>query len=219
MCRNDDNCPSMSVPSLKRASLEDSETGCAEELPSSKKARELQITQGVEEAPAFNITCKARKSTVTFSLKDDVFEISQPTIEEKKYMHMSREDQHTILLEISDALRRFASYEQEQDEGLCAFDQYENDIMELGLERIVEQQSSDRIQRVKSAICVILQHQRQSQLRHPSKKQQAYTMSESWLQKHYRPFSQLSAKLARSRGLLDQEMAPSLFPRQIVMSR
>eukprot|EP00536_Pseudo-nitzschia_multiseries_P002602 jgi/Psemu1/301459/fgenesh1_kg.35_\ len=223
MCRNDDTPSAKVIPKyLKRASSsEDSATDCAEELHNSKKAREFQITQLVAGAPESKSIRKVRKPTVTFSSEIDVFEISRPTVEEKKYMHMTREDQKLIILEISDALRRFASYEQQQQQqGHCSCDEHENDLKELGLERIVEQQCSDRIDRVKSAICVILQHQRHSQQsRNASEKQQTHAMTESWLQKHYRPFSQLSAKLARSRGLRDQEMAPSLFPRQIIMAR
>ena len=134
-------------------------------------------------------------------------------------MHMSKEDQKTILLEVSDGLRRFELYEQQQKEDLHTDYQYDKSIEELGLERIVEQQNSERLKRVKSAICVILKRQRQSQLFKSFKKQQMQKINESWLQKHYRPFSELSAKLARNRGLRDQEMAPSHFPMQIVMSR
>lgn len=222
---------------LKRASsCEDSATQEREELHNSKKTRESELldpttTTTTRLSANSSNSNNTRKPTVTFSSTNDVFEISRPTREEKKYMHMSQGDQHQILLEISEALRR----EQQQQEAFysytgdhhhCDNNNNNNTIEELCLERIVEQQSSDRLERVKSGVCVILQRQRTQSQRFESssstntKRQQAQLLlDESWLQKHYRPFSEVSSKLARSRGLRDQEMAPSLFPRLIVMSR
>lgn len=221
---------------LKRASsCEDSATQEREELHNSKKTRESELldpttTTTTRLSANSSNSNNTRKPTVTFSSTNDVFEISRPTREEKKYMHMSQGDQHQILLEISEALRR----EQQQQEAFYSYtgdhhhcdNNNNNTIEELCLERIVEQQSSDRLERVKSGVCVILQRQRTQSQRFESssstntKRQQAQLLlDESWLQKHYRPFSEVSSKLARSRGLRDQEMAPSLFPRLIVMSR
>lgn len=208
------------VKSLKRASSnEDCATQGREELCNNKKRGEFKILDRTSRISGITSNNNTRESTVTFSSKNDVFEISRPTKKENQNMHMSKEDQKTILLEVSDGLRRFELYEQQQKEDLHTDYQYDKSIEELGLERIVEQQNSERLKRVKSAICVILKRQRQSQLFKSFKKQQMQKINESWLQKHYRPFSELSAKLARNRGLRDQEMAPSHFPMQIVMSR
>ncbi|VEU41080.1 unnamed protein product [Pseudo-nitzschia multistriata] len=194
-----------------------SDEGCAtrprEDLLDSKKIRDFPGRQ------VSSIKHNIRKPTVTFSSKNDVFEIPRPTNEEKKYMHMSSEDQRKTIVEIADALRRLESYERKQNEASYYADETQHDdkmIEELGLERIVEQQRSDRLDRVKSAIFVILQRQRQSKILQSSKK---LNIDEQWLKEHYRPFSELAAKLARSRGLRDEEMAPSLFPRLIVMAR
>ena len=147
---------------------------------------------------------KNKRLCVTFSAKTDVFEISRPTQEEKIEMHMSKEDQKLIIREISTAMRRF--------------DLDESYIGDLGLEKIIEQQDLERTKRIKSAICVILQRQRQSRIFDASK-DQIQILNDLWLEKHYRPFSKVSADLARSRGLQDQEKSPYLFPRKIVMSR
>jgi len=145
-----------------------------------------------------------RKRTVTFSSKSDVFEIARRTREEKKDMHMSPEDQRLIIRDISIVVSRF-----KRDEQL---------IEDLGLDRIVEQQDPKRMERVKSAIFAILQRQRQSKL-FPSSKKSTQSLTEVWLEKYYRPSSKLSANLARSRGLQDQETTPFLCPRKIVMAR
>lgn len=231
---------------LKRASsCEDSSTykESEEEVHNNKKAREVERVVPQRASRRTRTSTNKNKLTVTFSTKNDVFEISRLNQREKNDVHMSKEDQNLILREILDAMRSFdSSSEQQQQQGMiygnvdCRNDN-DYDIKELGLERILEQQNSDRLERVKSAICVILQRQRQSQLQLQSQSQsqllksfsttprekenqtQTININELWLKKHYRPFSELSAKLARSRGLRDQEMAPSLIPRKIVMSR
>jgi len=145
-----------------------------------------------------------RQLTVTFSLKNDVFEIARRTSEEKSDMHMSPEDQRLIIREISNAVRR-----------VKCDDQF---IADFGLNRIIEQQDPERLLRVRSAILAVLQRQRQSRL-FPSSKKGMQTINEVWLEKYYRPFSKVSANLARSRGLEDQEFFPFFTPRKIVMSR
>jgi len=202
---------------LKRAS---SFEGCAPkyemEVHNSKKAREVDTENRSPRPPKNNN--RNGKLTVTFSSKNDVFEISRRTKEEKNDMHMSKEEQQLILREISNAMRRFYCDEPQQQLGVHDDDCNNKCIEDLGLERLVEQQKSERIERVKSAIYVILQCQWQTKIFNSSKNQ-IETINEVWLEKHYRPFSKVSANLARSRALRDQEMAPSLFPRAIVMAR
>lgn len=187
------------------------------EVHCSKKAREETT-----DTTTTNRTQKKNKRNgklgVTFSSKNEVFEITKPTKEERDDMHMSREDQKLIIREISKAIRRLDDDEAaRQNGGFHDSDSDGKSIEDLGIERIVEQQDSERVQRVKSAIRVILQRQRQSKLfRH---QQQQIIIDDVWLEKHYRPFSKVSANLARSRGLHDQEMAPFLTPRKMVMSR
>jgi len=147
---------------------------------------------------------RKEKLNVTFSFKNDVFEIARRTSEEKHDMHMSPEDQRLIIREITNAMGRLK----------CD----KRFIEDLGLDRIVEQQDHQRMVRVKSAILAVLQRQRQSK-RSPSSKKETQTINEVWLEKHYRPFSKVSANLARSRGLEDQEKVPFFTPRKIIMSR
>lgn len=204
---------------LKRASSSFDERATKYEsgVHNSKKAREVKITSVPTTRTPKNNNRK-EKLIVTFSSKDDIFEITRYTKEEKNEMHMSKEDQRLILREISNAIRRFDCDMPQQHESIHDDDSNNKCIEDLGLERIVEQQDSGRMKRVKSAICVILQRQRQSKL-FKSSKNQMQTINEVWLEKHYRPFSKISANLARNRGLRDQEMAPYLFPRKIVMLR
>ena len=191
------------VEYLKRdSSFERCATKSKEEVHNIKKFKGMHHskTSTVEQEN----TKRNRQLTVTFSLKNDVFEIGRRTSEEKNDMHMSPEDQRLIIREISNAMRRFQ----------CD-DQFTADF---GLDRIIEQQDPERILRVKSAILAVLQRQRQSKL-FPSSKKATQIINEVWLEKHYRPFSKISANLARSRGLEDQEFVPFLSPRKIVMSR
>lgn len=239
---------------LKRAS---SSEDCAaskeeeaekEEVHNNKKAREVETTTTNN---SNRNNSNSNKLTVTFSSKnDEVFEIARRTKEEKSDMHMTREDQDLILRDIVEAMRRFNNNNNNDSDNHSDKNNDNNDndnynnIKKLGLEGIMEQQDSDRIERVKSAVCVILKRQRKlkSQLlllksitlsatnnknnnmhknknMHNNNNISQININESWLKKHYRPFSELSAKLARNRGLRDQEMAPSPIPRKIVMSR
>jgi len=191
------------VDYLKRdSSFEQSAPEYETEVHNSKKARVAETADARTGASKNNT--RNEKLNVTFSSSNDVFEITRRTDEEKNDMHMSKEDQRFIIRGIVNDIRRF-----DCDEQL---------IEERGLERLVEQQASERIERVKSAICVILQRQRQSKLFYTTKKQ-IQIINEGWLEKHYRPFSKVSANLARTRGLRDQERAPSFYPRKIIMSR
>ena len=164
--------------------------------------------KGIDKPPISTIKPEDRKRkkklSVTFSFKNDIFEIARHTSEEKNDMHMSQEDQRLIIREITNAMSRFKCDEQF--------------IEDLGLDRIVEQQNPQRMVRVKSAILAVLQQQRQSKCFSSSKKE-TQTIDEVWLEKHYRPFSKVSANLARSRGLEDQELVPFFTPRKILMSR
>lgn len=212
---------------LKRASssFDEHVTSYEAEVHNSKKAREFKPTvmaitsRTPNNNNNYNNNHRKEKLIVTFSSKDDIFEITRPTKEEKNDMHMSKEDQRLILREISNAIRRFDRDEPQRDDNIHDDDSNNKCIEDLGLERIVEQQDSGRMKRVKSAICVILQRQRQSKLFQASENPTKKTINEGWLEKHYRPFSKISANLARNRGLRDQEVAPYLFPRKIVMSR
>jgi len=159
-----------------------------------------------------------RKLSVTFSTKNDIYEISRRTKEEKVDMHMSREDQKLIIQEMSNAMHRYYFEEQNQLKGVYVDDSNRKCIEDLGLERIIEQQDAGRIKRMKSAVYVILQRQRKSRL-FDSCEKETKSIDENWLQKHYRPLSKTSANLARSRGIRDQEMSPYLFPRKNVMVR
>merc|ERR1712207_23498 len=191
------------VEYLKRDSASEGyATKSKDELNNTKKSR------GIDYSEISTIkqkkTKRNRHLSVTFSSKNDVFEIARRTSEEKNDMHMSPEDQRLIIREISNAMRRFK----------CD-DQF---ITDFGLDRIIEQQHPERILRVKSAILAVLQRQRQSKL-FPSSKKATQIINEVWLEKHYRPFSKVAANLARSRGLEDQEFVPFLSPRKIIMSR
>lgn len=145
-----------------------------------------------------------RRLTVTFSVKNDVFEIARRNSEEKNDMHMSPEDQRLIIREITKAMRQFECDEES--------------FKDLGINRLVEQQDPKRIARVRSAILAVLQRQRQSKL-FPSSNKMTQTINEVWLEKHYRSYSKISANLARNRGLEDQELVPFYTPRKLVMSR
>jgi len=200
---------------LKRnSSFEDCESKEEITVHSSKKARELEISN----VRVATNKKRTRKSIVRFASETKVFEITRPTKEEKKDMHMTKQDQTSIILEVTNALRRLQSNEQSKLEGGFLHDERDRIIEEMGIERIVEQQNPDRIDRVKSAVSVVLQHQRQSKL-FDVHKNRSEILNEAWLEKHYRQFSNHAAKLARSRGLRDQERAPSLYPRRIVMAR
>jgi len=206
---------------LKRASssFDERVTKYEAEVHNNKKAKDVKTTGMPTTSRTPNNNNRKEKLIVTFSSKDVIFEITRPTKEEKNDMHMSKEDQRLILREISNAIRRFDCDEPQQHDNIHDDDSNNKCIEDLGLERIVEQQDSGRMKRVKSAICVILQRQRQSKLFQLSENPMQQTINEGWLEKHYRPFSKISANLARNRGLRDQEMAPYLFPRKIVMSR
>jgi hypothetical protein len=137
-------------------------------------------------------------------------------------MHMTKEDQRIIIQEISDAIRRCNS-----DDLLPPHDGDDSDnkfIEEKGIQRILQQQELARVNRVRNAKNAILQRQQQSKLFRRSQMYYFPTehreiINESWLEKHYRPFSKVSSDLARSRGLEDQEMAPYLTPRKMFMVR
>lgn len=200
---------------LKRnSSFEDCDS--KEEIPvhSSKKARELKASDVI----VVRNKKRTRKSIVRFASETEVFEITRPTKEEKKDMHMSKQDQTSIILEVTETLRRLQCNQQSQPEGPFLHDERDRIIEEMGIERIVEQQNPDRIDRVKSAVSVVLQHQHRSKFFN-AQENQSEIINEAWLEKHYRQFSKHAAELARSRGLRDQEMAPSLYPRRIVMAR
>merc|ERR1712176_406051 len=95
---------------------------------------------------------------------------------EKKNMYMNKEDQKLILREVVTAMRRFHDLD-------------ESSIEDLGLEWIVENQGVERKKRMKSAIDVVLQRQRQFRILNPSKSK---ILNDLWLDKHYRPFSKVS---------------------------
>jgi len=220
----EEQSPTMPVGNyLKRSS---SFEGCATESEAgahnSKKARE----ENTPDTPAKSKKSNKRKGNwrVRFSLSENkVFEVERPTREEKINMHMTKEDQRGIIEEVSNAIRRADRDDLQQHNGADDSDSNKF-IEELGIERILQQQEIERTTRVKSAICVILQRQLQARLFRRSQffytsTEQTKIIDENWLEKHYRPFSKKSSDLARSRGLQDQEMAPYLFPRKIVMSR
>jgi len=116
-----------------------------------------------------NKNSRIGKRTVTFSSKIDVFEITRPTIVEKLDMHMSRADQQAILREISSTIRKIAF--DNQFEGVYN-DEHNNKLLdELCLKRIVDQQGPERINRIKSALCVILRRQQQHRLSNSSEKE------------------------------------------------
>ena len=206
--------PTMAVGNyLKRSSSFESFQDC---LPQNEAGINKTTRDDPEKSP--NTNQRKGKKRVRFSTeRNEIFEITRPTRAEKLDMHMSKEDQKLIIREISNAIRRFDKEDRPQ----------QNDhkfIQELGIERILQQQEAARIDRVKSGIGVILQRQRQAKLFRRSQlfysaPEETQIINESWLEKHYRPFSKVSSELARSRGLEDQEMAPYLFPRKIVMAR
>ncbi len=205
---------------LKRSSsFDDCVTMTEDGIHYTKKAREANVD--VSAASPKNNERK-EKLSVRFSSENEVFEITRPTQEEKLDMHMSKEDQKLIIQEISDAIHNV--HKDNMYSQNLADDSDNKFIQELGIQRILQQQEAARIDRVKSAIFVILQRQRQAKLFRRSKlfysaQESTQVISESWLEKHYRPFSKVSSELARSRGLEDQETAPYLFPRKIVMVR
>ncbi len=168
-----------------------------------------------------NNNAKGKLRRVRFSSENEVFEITRPTRDEKIDMHMTKEDQKHIIREISDAIDRLGREDSKNGANDSDSNRY---IEELGIERILQQQQSQRIERVRSAIFIILHRQRQAKLFRKSKlysspKENTQIISEGWLEKHYRPFSKVSSELARNRGLQDEETAPYLFPRRIVMVR
>ncbi len=165
---------------------------------------------------------RERNSRVRFSSKNEVIEIAPRTREEKLEMHMTKEEQRLIMQEITEGVRRFDRHNLKQQVG---GDDSENTVIsELGIERILQQQEATRINRVRNAKRVILQRQRQIKLFKRSQlfcgpTERTKAIDDNWLEKYYRPFSKVSSELAHSRGLEDQEMAPYLTPRQIIMSR
>lgn len=178
--------------------------------------RESELLNRTSTRTTDNKNSRNGKRTVTFSSKIDVFEVERPTIVEKLDMHMSKADQQAILREISSTIRQLAFENQFQG----VYDDERNNALleELCLKRIIDQQGPERINRIKSALCVILRRQKQHRLSNSSEKE-TLTINEAWLEKHYRPYSKVSANLARGRGLRDQEVAPFLCPRKNVMSR
>eukprot|EP00533_Pseudo-nitzschia_delicatissima_P012824 CAMPEP_0197282992 /NCGR_PEP_ID=MMETSP1432-20130617/24705_1 /TAXON_ID=44447 /ORGANISM="Pseudo-nitzschia delicatissima, Strain UNC1205" /LENGTH=248 /DNA_ID=CAMNT_0042749973 /DNA_START=51 /DNA_END=797 /DNA_ORIENTATION=- len=231
---------------LKRSSL-DSVT-----ITTEAGVHYIQPSREENAVSAQNNTAKGKLRRVRFSSENEVFEITRPTRDEKIDMHMTREDQKLIIREISNAIHRLGREDSKNGANDSDSNQY---IEELGIERILQQQQSQRIERVRSAIFIILQRQRQAKLFRKSKIQQSQRIervrsaifiilqrqrqaklfrkskiyssprettqiiSEGWLEKHYRPFSKVSSELARNRGLQDEETAPYLFPRRIVMAR
>jgi len=205
---------------LKRSSsFQDCVTMTEDGIHYTKKAREAAV-----DASAVSPKTNERKEKlrVRFSSENEVFEITRPTREEKHDMHMSKEDQKLIIRKISNAIHNLRKDDMySRNSGDDSDNQF---IQDLGIQRILQQQEAARIDRVKSAIFVILQRQRQARLFRRSKlyysaQENTQVISEGWLEKHYRPFSKVSSELARSRGLEDQETAPYLFPRKIVMAR
>ena len=168
----------------------------------SKRAKDV-LTGSVAVTTTRTNDDKNKTLRVSFSEYADVFEVPYPTKKEKKSMYMNKEDQKLILREVVTAMRRFHDLD-------------ESSIEDLGLEWIVENQGVERKKRMKSAIDVVLQRQRQFRILNPSKSK---ILNDLWLDKHYRPFSKVSASLARSRGLRDQEKSPYFFPRRNAMSR
>mmetsp|Transcript_4362 Transcript_4362/g.9098 ORF Transcript_4362/g.9098 Transcript_4362/m.9098 type:complete len:218 (-) Transcript_4362:156-809(-) len=200
---------------LKRSSL-DSVT-----ITTEAGVHYIQPSREENAVSAQNNTAKGKLRRVRFSSENEVFEITRPTRDEKIDMHMTREDQKLIIREISNAIHRLGREDSKNGANDSDSNQY---IEELGIERILQQQQSQRIERVRSAIFIILQRQRQAKLFRKSKiysspRETTQIISEGWLEKHYRPFSKVSSELARNRGLQDEETAPYLFPRRIVMAR
>mmetsp|Transcript_4361 Transcript_4361/g.9096 ORF Transcript_4361/g.9096 Transcript_4361/m.9096 type:complete len:213 (-) Transcript_4361:156-794(-) len=195
---------------LKRSSL-DSVT-----ITTEAGVHYIQPSREENAVSAQNNTAKGKLRRVRFSSENEVFEITRPTRDEKIDMHMTREDQKLIIREISNAIHRLGREDSKNGANDSDSNQY---IEELGIERILQQQQSQRIERVRSAIFIILQRQRQAKLFRKSKIETTQIITEGWLEKHYRPFSKVSSELARNRGLQDEETAPYLFPRRIVMAR
>lgn len=212
---------------LKRSSsFDDCAIEAEVDAHSSKKARERTPEESlISQKPnkqKKNSNKQERKSRVRFSSKNEVIEIAPRTREEKLEMHMTKEEQRLIMQEITEAVRRFDRHNLKQQVG--GEDSENTVISELGIERILQQQEVTRIIRVRNAKIAILQRQRQIKIFKRSKlfcgpTEQTKTIDENWLEKYYRPFSKISSELAHSRGLEDQEMAPYLTPRQMIMSR
>lgn len=189
--------PSRSVMNLKRGNSLTS--SCRSEHR--KRAREKD-----------SLSCATTKPmTVRFSTDSQIFEIPSRAClsqQEMNDVHMSREDQRRIYQEIAEILRAVKAGSDFEDVSLssCSSMDNEEDGEGLrGLEPLLEQRGSGRSERMKTAISVILSRQR--------------NIDESWLKQHYRPLSDVSAKLARQRGIRDHEKTFSTIPSQIVMSR
>jgi hypothetical protein len=157
-------------------------------------------------------TLSIKPGTVRFSTDSQIFEIPNRAClsqEELNDVHMSREDQRRIYQEIGDILRsekRGAAFDGAKFPSSSPKEHHEEDEEGLlGLETLLEQRGSGRSERMKTAISVIVGRQS--------------NIDESWLQQHYRPLSDVSAKLARQRGIRDHEKTTLTTPSQIVVSR
>lgn len=212
---------------LKRSSSFDDRTIEAEvDIHSSKKAREetseVPIISQEQNKEKKKSNKRKGNSRVRFSSKNEVFEIAARTREEKLEMHMTKEDQRLIIQEVTEAIHRFDSDNLEPEIG--GEDSENTAIAELGIERILQQQEPSRMNRVRCAKSVILERQRQAKLFKRSQlfygtSEQTQVINESWLEKHYRPFSKMASELAHNRGLEDQELAPYLIPRKMIILR
>ncbi|MGK3756355.1 MAG: hypothetical protein ACI8RD_008666 [Bacillariaceae sp.] len=198
-----------------------------------------------------SITKKAKNKKVvrfTSECENVVYGYPRPTKDEKIDMYMSKDDYKNIIMTVVEGMNNNNNSNNKKQESNNSEDtdtDTDNDN-ELCIECILVQQNSDRIERVKSAISIILQRQKEQKYQ-----KQMMTMTrnihmniidddsvlaipvdddddddddndfEIWLDKFYRqPYSKLSSKLARNRGLCDQELIlSSLSPRTIVMTR
>ena len=219
--------PTMDVGNYLKpsCSFDDRAVEAPVDLHSSKNARDKTSEQHlISQKPnkQKRNSNKRERSRVRFSSKNEVIEIAPRTREEKLEMHMTREDQRIIMTEVTEAIRQFDTKNRKPQVG--GEDSENTVISELGIERILQQQDATRINRVRNAKSVILQRQRQAKLFKRSQlfygpTEQTKAIDDNWLEKHYRPFSKVSSELAHNRGLEDQEMAPYLIPRQMIMSR
>lgn len=191
--------PSPSALNLKRGNTRP----LSYEFVNRKKAREIDSSL---------LFAKAKPPTIRFAADSQIFEIPSRMCLSKQELndvYMNREDQNRIYNEIAEIIRAVKAGEVGDVDDVCkvsASTVEENDDDGLrGLETILEQRGSDRSERLKTAIAIVVLGQQ--------------NIDESWLEQHYRPLSDLSARLARQRAIRDHENSSSIFPRQIVMSR
>jgi hypothetical protein len=193
------HAPSPSALNLKRGN-----SVCLSSKSERKKAREVD---------SLSFT-RTKQVAVRFSTDSQIFEIPSRAClsqQEMNDVYMSREDQRRIYQEIAEILRAVKSGADFDDSKFSTsalspsmIDEEDGEGLR-GLESLLEQRGSGRSERMKTAISVIVLRQR--------------NIDESWLVQHYRPLSDVSAKLARQRGIRDYENTFSTIPSNIVMSR